>query len=129
MEIHQEVTINAAPKAVFDILMSEQKFSAMTGGRKANISSDVGGAVSLFDGAISAINVELVSGTRVVQAWRSNDWPEGIYSIVRFDLNADGDKTKLVFDQAGHPEAATEMLSGGWHQMYWDSMNAMLSQA
>lgn len=127
MGIHQEVTINAAPKTVFDILMSAEKFAAMTGGREAEISPEVGGALSLFGGAISAINVEVEAGKRVVQAWRSNDWPEGIHSIVRFELSAEGGNTKIVFDQAGHPEDATEMLTGGWQQMYWEPMNAMLS--
>lgn len=128
MEIHQEVTINAAPEVVFDVLVSSEKFREMTGGREAAISSEAGGAVSLFDGAISARNIELVPGKRVVQAWRSNDWPEGLYSIVRFELSQAGRSTELVFDQAGHPDEATEMLSGGWHQMYWEPMNAMLSK-
>lgn len=127
MGIHQEVTINASPKDVFGILMSGEKFARMTGGREADVSQEVGGEVSLFGGAISARNVELVPGKRVVQAWRSNDWPEGVYSIVRFELAADGNNTKLVFDQSGHPDDAAEMLSGGWHQMYWEPMNAMLS--
>lgn len=129
MEIHQEVTIHGAPDVVFDVLMSSEKFAEMTGGRAAEISREMGGEVSLFDGAISGRNVELMPGKRIVQAWRSNDWPEGVYSIVRFELGGEGDRTRLVFDQAGHPDEATEMLSGGWHQMYWEPMNAMLSKS
>jgi activator of HSP90 ATPase len=63
----------------------------------------------------------------VVQAWRSQAWPEGVYSIVRFELAPAGKGTKLTFDQAGHPDGAREMLEGGWHQMYWNPMNAMLT--
>jgi activator of HSP90 ATPase len=127
MSIHQEITINADPRSVYEVLTNANKFSQMTGGRSAEISPEAGGAVSLFGGAISARNVELVPDTRVVQAWRSNDWPEGVYSVVRFELAASGDKTRLTFDQAGHPDAAAEMLQGGWHQMYWEPMNAMLA--
>ena len=125
MGIHQEVTINARPAAVYDVLTSSDKFAAMTGGRAADISKDEGGKVSLFGGDIQARNVELSPGKRVVQAWRSGNWPEGVYSIVRFELEADGGGTKLTFDQAGHPADATQMLEGGWHQMYWNPMNAM----
>jgi activator of HSP90 ATPase len=68
-----------------------------------------------------------VPGKRVVQAWRSQAWPEGVYSIVRFELTLEGKGTKLVFDQAGYPDGADKMLEGGWHQMYWQPMKAMLA--
>ena len=127
MNIHQEVTIDASPAAVYGVLTSSADFAKMTGGRAANISKDVGGAASMFGGDIRARNVELVPGKRVVQAWRSQAWPEGVYSIVRFELAADGKGTKVVFDQVGHPESAQKELEGGWGQMYWQPMNAMLS--
>jgi activator of HSP90 ATPase len=126
MGIHQDITINAKPDAVYAVLTSSEKFAAMTGGRAADISDKEGGAVSLFGGDILARNVELVPGKRVVQAWRSGAWPQGVYSIVRFELEASGEGTKLSFDQAGHPADAQQMLEGGWQQMYWGPMNAML---
>jgi len=125
--IHQEVTIDASPAAVFDVLTSSEDFARMTGGRAAKISKEAGGAVSLFGGDIRALNVELVPGKRVVQAWRSQAWPEGVYSLVKFELVPDGKGTKVVFDQAGHPDEAEQMLEGGWHQMYWQPMSAMLT--
>lgn len=129
MTIHQEVTINASPEAVYGVLTTSEDFERMTGGRAARISKEAGGAVSLFGGDIAARNIELVPGKRVVQAWRSNAWPEGVYSLVRFELAPDGKGTRLVFDQAGHPAEAEPMLEGGWHQMYWQPMNAMLGGA
>lgn len=127
MTIHQEVTIHASPAAVYQVLTSSEDFARMTGGRSAEISGEVGGAVTMFGGDIRGRNIELVPGKRVVQAWRSHAWPEGIYSIVRFELAPEGKDTKLVFDQAGYPDGAQKMLEGGWHQMYWQPMNAMLS--
>lgn len=124
--IHQEVTINAAPSKVYRLLTNSEEFARMTGGKAADISSEAGGAVSLFGGDIRARNVELVSAKRVVQAWRSQAWPEGVYSIVKFELTPQGSGTKLVFDQAGHPADAQAMLEGGWGKMYWEPMNAML---
>jgi uncharacterized protein YndB with AHSA1/START domain len=127
VSIHQEVTINASPADVYRVLTSSEDFARMTGGRAADISKNVGGAVSMFGGDIRAQNVELVPGKRVVQAWRSQAWPEGVYSIVKFDLKAAGKGTTLTFDQAGHPDEAQKMLEGGWHKMYWDPMNALLA--
>ena len=127
MSIHQEVTIDASPAAVYGVLTTSDEFARMTGGRKADISRDIGGAVSLFGGDIEARNVELKPGKRVVQAWRSKAWPEGVHSIIRFELAPAGKGTKLVFDQAGHPDDAQAMLEGGWPKMYWEPMSAMFS--
>ncbi len=126
MAIHQEVEIKGPPQAVYEILTDAEKFSTMTGGRSARIAAEDGGEVSLFGGDIRARNVELVPGKRVVQAWRSNAWPEGVYSIVRFELKGNGRSTKLTFDQSGYPDDAHEMLNGGWAKMYWEPMNAAL---
>ena len=128
MNIHQEVKIDASPAAVYEVLTSSGAFARMTGGRAAEISPEAGGAASMFDGDIRARNVELVPARRVVQAWRSKNWPEGVHSIVRFELTPEGTGTKLVFDQAGHPEEAQELLEGGWAQMYWQPMKAMLAE-
>jgi activator of HSP90 ATPase len=127
MAIHQEVDIKGSAQAVYEILTNAEKFSQMTGGPSAKISAEEGGAVSLFGGDIRARNVELVPGKRVVQAWRSHVWPEGVYSIVRFELQGKGESTKLTFDQSGYPQDAHEMLNGGWPKMYWEPMNAMLT--
>lgn len=127
MAIHQEVTINATPSDVFDVLMSSEKFSSMTGGRKAEISQDVGGKVSLFDGEIEALNVELVPGKRIVQTWRAAGWPDGVFSIIRFELTAKGRATDLVFDQSGYPDGAETELEAGWYMMYWEPMMAILN--
>jgi uncharacterized protein YndB with AHSA1/START domain len=124
--IHQEVTINASPAAIFGVLTSSSDFARMTGGRAAEISTEIGGVATMFGGDIRALNVELVPGKRVVQAWRSQAWPEGVYSIVKFELTPEGKGTRLVFDQAGHPAEAESMLEGGWQQMYWQPMNVML---
>lgn len=126
MNIHQEVTIPGTPAAVYDILTSSTKFAEMTGGRAAEIGKDAGAAFKMFGGDITGRNIEMVPGERVVQAWRSGAWPEGVFSLVSFRLMADGKGTKVVFDQVGHPAAAQDMLESGWQQMYWGPMTAML---
>jgi len=67
--------------------------------------------------------VELVRDRRVVQAWRAKTWPEGLYSIVRFELSADGAGTKLSFDHEGFPADQAEHLAKGWHSNYWDNIS------
>ncbi len=127
MAIHQEVTIPATTSAVFEVLTTSAKFAEMTGGRSADISKEAGGAFKMFGGDITGRNIEMVPGTRLVQAWRSGAWPEGVYSLVRFELSGSAGETKLVLDQVGHPDGAEATLSSGWSQMYWEPMRAMLT--
>jgi activator of HSP90 ATPase len=126
LSIHQEVSIAASPDAIYTILTHAADFSAMTGGMAASIAPEAGGAFSLFDGYISGRNIELIPGKRLVQAWRAANWPEGQYSIIRFELTPNGAGATLVFDQIGHPDA--EHLTSGWSDRYWAPMKAMLAK-
>jgi activator of HSP90 ATPase len=125
--IHQEVIFKASPQALYEALMEGKRHSAFSGGAPAEISREVGGPWSAFGGQISGRNIELVPNQRIVQAWRSKDWPEGVYSIVRFEFKAEGPGTRLVLDHVGFPEGEAEHLSSGWQKMYWDPLQKYLS--
>jgi activator of HSP90 ATPase len=116
--IHQEVSIPASPSRVYRTLIDSDDFAAATGA-PASGGTEEGGAFSGFGGYVTGRHVELVPGKRIVQAWRAKAWPEGQYSIVRFELHPEGQGTKLVFDHQGFPEDAKEHLAQGWHAMYW----------
>jgi activator of HSP90 ATPase len=124
--IHQEVVFKASAKKLYQALTDAKQFSAFTGGAPAEIAPAAGGAFSCFGGMIAGRNVELVPDRRLVQAWRAGNWPEGVYSIVRFELKEQGGETRLVFDQAGHPAEQTPHLEGGWQQMYWEPLRKYL---
>ncbi|MEW7009236.1 SRPBCC domain-containing protein [Lentilitoribacter sp. EG35] len=125
MTIQQNVDIHATKEQIYETLLNSEKFSAMTGGKTANIEAKSGGALSLFDGMIEARNIELIQNKRIVQAWRVKDWPEGQYSLIRFELDQNGANTTIHFTQTGHPEEAEAHLDAGWHKMYWEPMNKM----
>lgn len=116
--IHQEVDFRASPERLYEALLDTRQFSAFSG-RRADINRDVGGAFSLFGGHIVGRNLELVPHQRIVQAWRVVDWPEGVYSIVRFELKPQGSGTRLVFDHTGFPEELRDHLAAGWESNYW----------
>jgi activator of HSP90 ATPase len=85
-----------------------------------------GGAFSGFGGAITGRNIELIADRRIVQAWRVASWPEGYYSIVRFELEPSGAETKLTLHHTGFPEDAGDHLASGWHKMYWEPLKNYL---
>ena len=129
--IRQEVIINASPKRVYDALLDASRFRAFTGA-PAEIDPRPGGAFSCFGGVISGRNIELLPDHRIVQAWRVSPWPEGLYSIVRFELQPHGSATRLVLDHVGFPEEMRahlngEQADGGWQRQYWEPLKKYLA--
>jgi activator of HSP90 ATPase len=124
--IHQEPVFKASRKRVYEAIMDEKQFSKTTG-LPAEISRETGGAFSCFQGQIRGRNVELVPNERIVQAWRSEGWPAGIYSIVKFALVEQGSGTKIVFDHTGFPVGQAEHLLDGWKGHYWEPLEKYLT--
>ena len=126
MTIKQSVVFKASAAKIYEALTDADKFSDVTGA-PAEISADEGGAFIIFGGQINGRHIELVSGQRIVQAWRvTNMWDEGVYSVARFDLDMSGDTTTLTLTHTGYPEDAAEHLEPGWHKMYWEPLKASL---
>jgi activator of HSP90 ATPase len=138
--IHQEVIFNATSQRVYDALTDAsqfQKVESLSDAMKsldisshpARISTEPGGAFSLFGDYIVGRQIELVKDQRIVQAWRVASWDPGIYSVARFQLTEQGPSTKLVFDHAGFPPGTAEHLASGWHAHYWQPLEKFLSGA
>jgi activator of HSP90 ATPase len=121
-EIKQQVTFDATPHAVYDALLDSKQHAAFTGDT-ARASKKVGARFRSYGTYIEGVNVELVEGKRIVQAWRASDWPKGAYSIATFSLDlAPKGKTKLVFTQTGVPNAQHKSITQGWKDYYWKPM-------
>jgi activator of HSP90 ATPase len=126
--IHQANTFKASPKRIYDILMSSREHAAMTANGVAKVSRKEGGIFSCHGGWISGRNVELVSGKRIVQAWRAKNWPKGTYSLVTFTLKKQGRGTRLVLDHTGIPGNHRGHLNSGWKARYWATLRAYLAE-
>lgn len=124
--IHQEIVFDAAPARIFDALMQSELHAAFTGG-PADIGVEPGSPFSCHGGTILGRTLELVKDQRIVQAWRVKQWPEGVYSLVKLDLVAEGGKTRLVMDHTGVPADAREHLDAGWHARYWEPLKQYLA--
>ena len=51
-----------------------------------------------------------------------DDWPEGHYSTLTIELEADGDGTRLTLTQENVPDDKSDEIDDGWHQYYWEPM-------
>lgn len=128
--IHMEIYLNVSPQQVYQALLSSEQFSASTkksfamfSAASAKIDAKEGGSFSVFDGHIFGRILELVPNKRIVEAWRVVDWPEGVYSIARFEFKPKGAGTEIIFDHIGFPQGLKEHLTIGWQQHYWDALN------
>jgi activator of HSP90 ATPase len=123
--LHQEVDFKVAAQRIYEALLDAKQFSAFSGA-PATINRETGGAFSLFGGHIIGRNVELTPNQRIIQAWRVVTWDDGIYSIARFELKAQGAGTHLIFDHTGFPAGKKEHLAEGWKENYWGKLEKYL---
>lgn len=123
--IKQKVRLKAEPRVVYRTLAESRRRSALTG-RKAAISSRVGGAFSTDDGRVTGVNVDLVPGRRLVQAWRRDDFPEGVYSMAAITLAPTGSGgTELVLTHRGVPKHLIPETENYWRRLYWERMKTL----
>ncbi len=122
--LHQEIALAATSARIEAALLDAKQFAAFTG-LAATIDAREGGAFSLFGGMIVGRTVELVSGKRIVQAWRPAEWEPGFYSVVRFEFQAKGSGTMVVLDHTGFPPGDFAHLSSGWQEHYWEPLKKL----
>jgi activator of HSP90 ATPase len=126
--LHQEVDLKAAPQRIYQTLLSSKDFAAFTGA-PAEIDPKPGGAFSLFGGQVVGRNIELVPNQRIVQAWRVvADFPDGVYTMVKFELKPRDSQTSVILDQTGFAEGDFDHLSTGWHSHYWEPLKVFLAK-
>ena len=127
--IKQRVKFNAAPSTIYDLLADSKKHSAVTGSR-ASISRKVGGAFSTSDDDVTGVNVDLVPGRRIVQAWRHRSFPEGIFSMAAVTLTPTPDGgTQLVLTHRGVPKELIPETERNWRDRYWSRIKAHIAGA
>ena len=135
--IKQRVKFKADPATVYDLLADSRKHSAFTG-RQAVISSKIGGTFSIsesnvesnVESDVTGINVDLVPGRRIVQAWRHRRFPEGIFSMAAVTLTPTPDGgTELVLVHRGVPKALIPETEQAWRDQYWSRIKAFLADS
>ncbi len=126
--IKQKVRFNAPPEVVYELLAHSKKRSAVTGTR-ASIPRKTGGAFSADDGRVTGVNVDVVPGKRLVQAWRRADFPEGIFSMAAITLApTPSGGTELVLTHRGVPKHLLDGTERDWREHYWARMKAYLAK-
>jgi len=122
IKITQKEIIPATPMEVYEAYIDEEKQTEFTGS-KATSDPRVGGEFTAWDGYITGKYIELKPGRKIVQEWRSSDFPEGAPPS-RFEIGLREVKggTELTMIHSGVPEEVAEDIGQGWKDYYWVPM-------
>ncbi|HWY37132.1 MAG TPA: SRPBCC domain-containing protein [Bacteroidia bacterium] len=123
------VTLPAPPKRIYEAWLNGKEHSAFTGS-KATASAKVNGRFTAWDGYISGSNIDLKEGKKIVQAWRTTEFPDtALDSVLEVSfVKAAGGKTKLTLTQINIPKGQGVKYKGGWKTHYFEPMKEYFSK-
>jgi activator of HSP90 ATPase len=116
------VTINAKADKIYEAYLSSEGHSAITGS-PARVDGTVDGDFTAWDGYIQGMFLELEKNKKIVQAWRTSEFPsEAEDSIVEILLEESHGKTKLTLKHSNIPEGQVDDYKTGWEDFYFKPM-------
>jgi activator of HSP90 ATPase len=116
------VMINTNAGKIYKAWLSSEGHSAITGS-PAKVEGMVDGNFVAWDGYIQGMFLELEENKRILQAWRTAEFPaEAEDSIVEITLQENHGKTKLTLKHSNIPEGQAEGYKSGWDDFYFNPM-------
>ena len=96
--LRMSVVLSASPADVYRAWLDAKEHGAFTGS-PAEVNPVIGGRHSAWDGYITGQNLELDPARRIVQSWRTTEFPpEAADSRLRLTLNAVEEGTELLIE-------------------------------
>ena len=116
--------IPAKPADIYRAWLSTKGHTAMTGSA-AKINGKVGGKFSAWNGYIFGKTLELTPDQRIVQAWRTSEFPDDAPdSRLEVLLEAVKAGTKVTFIHSELPKGQADSYRLGWEDFYFKPMKA-----
>ena len=118
----------ASAERIYKAWLSSEEHAAFTGSA-AKIKPQVGGEFSAWDGYITGKTVTLEPHRRIVQDWRTTEFPEGSPdSKLEVLLKEVEGGTKVTLKHSNIPEGQAEQYKSGWKDFYFAPMRAYFSK-
>ena len=121
-------TFNAKPSELYAAWLSSDGHSAITGST-ANVDGKIGGKFTAWDGYIFGSTLELTPDQRIVQAWRTSEFPDEAPASrleVLFEEIEGG--TRVTLTHSDMPEEQVELYRQGWEDFYFKPMREYFSK-
>jgi uncharacterized protein YndB with AHSA1/START domain len=114
--------VSALPERVYSAWLDSGAHTAFTGG-EAKIDPTIGGKFTAWDGYIQGRTVELLQGRRIVQIWRTKEFPSGSAdSRLEIQFEAAEGGTRVTILHSNIPLGHGERYKNGWHDNYFNPM-------
>jgi activator of HSP90 ATPase len=112
----------APPDVLCNAWLSSEEHSRFSRS-PATIDPNVGGAFTAGGGYIRGATLEKEEGTRIVQSWRTTEFPdESPDSRLEVLFEPAGDGTKVTINHSAIPEGQAEDYESGWEEFYFQPM-------
>lgn len=120
---------SVSPQSIYEAYLDSEEHSAFTGS-SASVEGRVGGEMTAWDGYISGVILELEPYDRIVQSWRTTEFPEGSNdSRLEILLVAIDNGTSVTLLHSDIPDGQGEMYGEGWEDYYFKPMRAYFEGA
>jgi uncharacterized protein YndB with AHSA1/START domain len=111
--------VPADPERLYKAWLDPVEHAAMTGAAASGGGEQLGAPFTAWDGYILGRNIDLGPGLRLVQAWRTTDFPAHAPDSrleIRFEKSVHGTLLKLTHSEI--PEGQGESYREGWLEYY-----------
>ena len=116
--------VPATPQEVYDTWLDSEGHASMTGGG-ATVSAVEGVSFTAWDGYITGENLELERPSRIVQSWRSSEFPASANdSRLEVVLHRVEGGTKITLRHSEIADGRGESYKQGWVDHYLEPMKA-----
>jgi activator of HSP90 ATPase len=120
--------LEANPEEVYDIFLDSKKHAEFTES-DAEIDPSIGGKFTIMEGYITGKNLKLERGKKIVQEWKTSEWPKGYPpSTIDFSFIKKGVGTEVRFIQTAVPSSQADEYEKGWEQYYWTPLMKYLKK-
>jgi activator of HSP90 ATPase len=116
--------IPAIPEQIYKAWLSTNGHTKITGS-PAEVDGHAKGKFTAWDGYISGETLELKPYSRIVQAWRTTEFPEGSPdSHVEILLESVKGGTKITIVHSNIPDGQADDYKQGWQDFYFKPMKS-----
>lgn len=125
--IRLSVLLDSLPEEIYNAWLSSDEHGEFTGG-EAKIDAQVGGKFIAWDGYIEGTTLELQPYSKIVQAWRTTEFPKNSPDS-RLELNfapVDG-HTRMTLIHSEIPAGQEREYEQGWLDYYFEPMKKYFS--
>jgi activator of HSP90 ATPase len=122
--LNLEIVLPGKPEKIFSAWLDSEEHARFTGSA-AKIDAWVGGNFAAWDGYISGKTLVIAKPNRIVQAWRTSEFPEeSPDSQLELLFNEIPEGTHLILNHTQIPDGQGDDYKQGWLDYYFEPMKA-----